>query len=59
VVPCETVHRTKGIEATAVILVAPEEEPRTQLVYIGASRAVWSLTLIGPATLGELCGLTG
>lgn len=59
VVPCETVHRTKGIEATAVILVAPEETPRKQLVYIGASRAVWSLTLIGPPALGELCGLTG
>lgn len=59
VVPCETVHRTKGLEATAVILVAPEDEPRRQLVYIGASRAVWSLTLIGPPALGELCGLTG
>jgi hypothetical protein len=54
---CETVHRTKGLEATAVVLVAPEDEPKSQLVYIGVSRAIWSLSLVGPPALGELTGV--
>lgn len=58
VVVCETIHRTKGLEATAVVLVAPEAEPKRQLIYIGASRAVWSLSLVGPPALGELTGVT-
>jgi len=58
VVICQTIHRTKGLEATAVILVAPEDEPDAQLVYIGVSRAIWSLTLVGTAPLAALTGLT-
>jgi superfamily I DNA/RNA helicase len=56
VVVCQTIHRTKGLEATAVILVAPEDEPDRQLVYIGVSRAIWSLTLVGSVGLAELTG---
>lgn len=57
IVACETVHRTKGLEATAVILVTLDDSLDEQLIYVGASRAIWSLTLIGPAELGELCGV--
>lgn len=51
-VMCETVHRTKGLERTAVILVDVMDEPDPTLRYIGASRAVASLTLITRADLG-------
>lgn len=57
VVPCETAHRTKGLEATAVILVSLDETLDTQLIFVGASRAIWSLSLIGSSPLGELCGI--
>lgn len=56
VVVCETIHRTKGLEATAVILVAPEPDPDPQLVYIGVSRAIWSLTLVGSSRLADVTG---
>ena len=57
VVACETVHRTKGLEATAVIIVSLDDDIDEQLIYVGVSRAIWSLTLIGPDALAELCGI--
>lgn len=54
---CETVHRTKGLERAAVILVGGHDEADPQLVYIGASRAIWSLTLVGQPQLAEVAGL--
>jgi superfamily I DNA/RNA helicase len=48
---CETVHRAKGLERLAVIYVDTSGEPDRQLEYIGASRAVSWLTLIGSAAL--------
>lgn len=57
VVACETAHRTKGLEATAVILVSLDEPLDDQLIYVGASRAIWSLTLVGHPALAELCGV--
>jgi hypothetical protein len=54
---CETVHRTKGLERVAVILVGGNDDADPQLVYIGASRAIWSLTLIGPPQLGRVAGV--
>lgn len=56
-VVCETAHRTKGLEATAVILVTTEDEPTQRLAYVGASRAIWSLTLIGPRAFAEMFGI--
>jgi len=54
---CETVHRTKGLERTAVILVDTSSEPDKTLLYIGASRAVSSLTLVGPPGLAHAVGV--
>ena len=56
-VVCETAHRTKGLEATAVILVTTDDEPDRQLAYVGASRAIWSLTLVGPRSFAEMFGV--
>lgn len=55
---CETIHRGKGLEKAAVIIVDNSDEPREQLVYIGASRAMWSLTMIGKDSLAQLCGVS-
>lgn len=48
---CETVQRTKGLERTAIVLVELSPEPDLTLMYVGASRAVSSLHIIGPAPL--------
>lgn len=55
---CETIHRGKGLEKAAVIIVDNSDEPRQQLVYIGASRAMWSLTMIGKDSLAHLCAIS-
>jgi hypothetical protein len=54
---CETVHRGKGLERAAVIVVDITDEPEQQLVYIGASRATWSLTLVGSDALAAVAGI--
>ena len=54
---CETVQRTKGLERTAVILVDMSGEPDPMLLYIGASRAVSVLRLVGPAGLAHAAGV--
>ncbi|MEY4230917.1 MAG: hypothetical protein RLZZ362_1766 [Actinomycetota bacterium] len=54
---CETVHRGKGLERAAVIVVDITDTPEPQLVYIGASRAMWSLTLVGKDVLAEVAGV--
>lgn len=56
-VVCETVHRTKGLEATGVILVSLDEAPNEQLLFVGGSRAIWSLTLVGPRSIAESFGV--
>ena len=48
---CETVHRAKGLERLAVIYVDTSAEPDRQLQYIGASRAIAWLTLVGSPAL--------
>lgn len=50
-VTCETIHRAKGLEFDAVILVTLNEELRDQLLYIGASRAINQLVLVAPQEL--------
>jgi hypothetical protein len=54
---CETVQRTKGLERTAVILVDMSGEPDPMLLYIGASRAVSVLRLVGPPGLAFASGV--
>jgi hypothetical protein len=54
---CETVHRGKGLERAAVVLVDITDAPEPQLVYIGASRAMWSLTLVGTDHLAAVAGV--
>ena len=54
---CETVHRTKGIERTAIILVDMSGEPDKVLLYVGVSRAVSVLRLVGPQSLAHSTGV--
>jgi len=54
---CETVQRTKGLERTAIVLVDLSGRPDEVLLYVGASRAVSSLCLVGPASLAHATGV--
>ncbi|WP_421118414.1 NERD domain-containing protein [Aquihabitans daechungensis] len=53
---CENVHRAKGLESDTVVLVA-DGEVDDALLYVGVSRAVSELVVIGPAVVGERLGL--
>lgn len=48
---CETIQSTKGLERSAVILVNLDEAPDATLTYIGASRAVAFLSVVGTQSL--------
>ena len=48
-----TIHGTKGLERLAVILVNFDDEPDQKLTYIGASRAVMYLAVIGQNALTD------
>ncbi len=50
---CETIHRFKGLEADAVIVVLDDldEDKDRQLTYIGLSRARTMLVVIGPVAV--------
>jgi hypothetical protein len=54
---CETIHATKGLERNAVIMVNLDAEPDATVTYVGASRAVAYLSVIGSPALGALLGL--
>jgi len=54
---CETIHATKGIEREAVILVDFDETLDPTLTYVGASRAIIYLAVIGRDELGAQLGL--
>lgn len=58
---CETIHRTKGLEWTAVIIASLDDPISEQLLYIGASRPRMHLTLIGAENMRDagLHRLTG
>jgi hypothetical protein len=51
---CETIHSTKGLERSAVILVNMDENPDPTLTYVGASRAVAFLAVVGTQALVDL-----
>lgn len=57
-VACENVHRIKGLEADTVILATPTADVADALLYIGISRAVSQLVLVGPEPLARRLGLT-
>jgi len=48
---CETIHRTKGLERDAVILVTVDEGLGDHLLYVGMSRAISTLVVVGPRVL--------
>ncbi|NDA44098.1 MAG: hypothetical protein EBX78_10855 [Gammaproteobacteria bacterium] len=54
---CETVQRTKGLERTAIVLVDLSGSPDPVLLYVGCSRAVSSLCLVGPQSLAHSTGV--
>ncbi len=55
---CENVHRVKGLEYDHVILVIHDESVSDDLLYVGASRAVMSLTVIAPSGVAARMGLS-
>ena len=54
---CENVHRLKGLEFDTVILAAIDDDIDEKVLYVGVSRAVSELIVIGPRALGERLGL--
>ena len=54
---CETVHRSKGLEFDYVVLAATSNDMSDALLYVGVSRAIAGLTVIGPAALAARLGL--
>jgi hypothetical protein len=55
---CESVRRLKGTEFDTVILVDDRGEFDRQKLYVGVSRAVSQLIVIGPASLGHSLGIS-
>jgi DNA helicase IV len=52
------VHRVKGLEFDHVVLaVTPHDIAKDDLLYIGCSRAVSGLTVVGPRAVAERLGL--
>ena len=51
---CETIHSTKGLERSAVIVVNRDEAPDATLTYVGTSRAVAFLAVIGSQALIDM-----
>ncbi|MGQ0831439.1 MAG: ATP-binding domain-containing protein [Microthrixaceae bacterium] len=56
-VACENVHRIKGLEADCLILASPVADVADALLYVGISRAVSQLVLVGPQALAARVGL--
>lgn len=56
-VTCETIHRTKGLEYDTVLLVATNANSKRDLLYVGASRAISRLVIIGPPEVLQTLGI--
>lgn len=56
-VVCENVHRAKGLEADTVLFVCPTDEVDDTLLYVGISRAVSELVVIGSAQIATKLGI--
>lgn len=57
-VACENIHRIKGVEVDTVILAVPTADVADALLYVGISRAVSELVVVGPEALADHLGLT-
>ena len=53
---CETIHRTKGLERDAVILVSTDADLNDHLLYVGMSRAVSVLAIVAPPQIVKRLG---
>lgn len=56
-VVCENVHRLKGLEFDTVILATLDDEDDLTKLYVGVSRAVAELVVVGPEQLAQRLGL--
>ncbi|MCD9623930.1 NERD domain-containing protein [Rhabdothermincola salaria] len=56
-VVCENVHRLKGLEFDTLILAGPDDEDDLMVLYVGVSRAVTELVVVGPEPLADRLGL--
>ena len=58
---CENVHRVKGLEFDYVVLVATADDAVSRvtdaLLYVGVSRAIFGLTVIGPRSIANRLGI--
>ena len=58
---CENVHRVKGLEFDYVVLVATADDAVSRvtdaLLYVGVSRAIFGLTVIGPRSIADRLGI--
>ncbi len=54
---CENVHRLKGLEFDTMILAAIDDVEDVAVLYVGVSRAVSELVLLGPPELADRLGL--
>jgi superfamily I DNA/RNA helicase len=52
-----TPHRLKGLEFDTVILAVPDPNPVDVALYIGISRAISELIIVGPQNVGLKLGL--
>jgi hypothetical protein len=52
-----TPHRLKGLEFDTVILAVPDPNPTDVALYIGVSRAISELIIVGPQNVGLRLGL--
>ena len=49
---CETIHRTKGLERRAIVVVDLDQEQDPTLKYVAWSRSTMFLAVIGPVAQG-------
>jgi DNA helicase IV len=54
---CENVHRLKGLEFDTMILAAIDDVDDVAVLYVGVSRAVSELVVLGPPELADRLGL--
>ncbi len=57
-IACETFRRIKGLEADHVVVVGFDSDYQVQELYVAASRARRTLTIIASPAVGGLLGLT-
>ena len=57
-IPCETAHRSKGLEADFVVVASAMKCIGEAELYVGITRAISQLTIIGPSELGNRLGMT-